>query len=258
MRFTGYHEMSWDFGVFWCRYDCLQLGLRVRALGWFPPCDAMMNRAGRRRRAVLPLLPLVAALGAAGLGFAPELRCPKVNGQLDRSRLCGRSAKPTGTIPPVLRQISKLDSLGFKRQQLHDAARNVAFIAAIAATIAGSWIFTGKWWKVPLGLALPSMIYRLWTTRGSTEKLAQVSASVDTKYIASTEEAQKELHMFMCSGCGYTLFPARGREGAFFNEKFKCPMCGASKDEFVDMNDDDDDGSQAEAAAAARKGEATS
>eukprot|EP00913_Durusdinium_trenchii_P032131 g30089.t1 len=74
------------------------------------------------------------------------------------------------------------------------------------------------------------MIYRLWTTRGSTEKLAQVSASVDSKYIASTEEAQKELHMFMCSGCGYTLFPARGREGAFFNEKFKCPMCGASKE----------------------------
>ena len=32
-------------------------------------------------------------------------------------------------------------------RQLHDAARNVAFIAAIAATIAGSWIFTGKWWK---------------------------------------------------------------------------------------------------------------
>ncbi|CAK9000875.1 DNA topoisomerase [Durusdinium trenchii] len=115
-------------------------------------------------------------------------------------------------------------------RQLHDAARNVAFIAGIAATIAGSWIFTGKWWKVPLGLALPSMIYRLWTTRGSTEKLAQVSASVDSKYIASTEEAQKELHMFMCSGCGYTLFPARGREGAFFNEKFKCPMCGASKE----------------------------
>ena len=22
-------------------------------------------------------------------------------------------------------------------------------------------------------------------------------------------QAQKELHMFMCSGCGYTLFPAR-------------------------------------------------
>ena len=55
--------------------------------------------------------------------------------------------------------------------------------------------------------------------------------------------------MFMCSSCGYTLFPARqrfgqrledlrvavavaffrGREGAFFNDKFKCPMCGASK-----------------------------
>ena len=220
----------------------------------------MKERNGWRRRRVLPLLPLVAAFGTA-IGFA-ELPSPKVMrpqvGDRSGNRLCGRDLHRKEMEHLTVRQISKLDSLGFKRQQLHDAARNVAFIAAIAATIAGSWIFTGKWWKVPLGLALPSMIYRLWTTRGSTEKLAQVSASVDSKYIASTEEAQKELHMFMCSGCGYTLFPARGREGAFFNEKFKCPMCGASKDEFVDMNDDDDDGSQAEAAKAARKGETNS
>mmetsp|Transcript_4732 Transcript_4732/g.5603 ORF Transcript_4732/g.5603 Transcript_4732/m.5603 type:complete len:223 (+) Transcript_4732:63-731(+) len=216
----------------------------------------MMKRdAAARRRSpmLLALLPFVAAVAASGFAFAP-LRCPQVSagGRLCNGRAAGRTRQQRP--PMVVRQISKLDALGFKRQQLHDAARNVAFIAAIAATIAGSWIFTGKWWKVPLGLALPSMIYRLWTTRGSTEKLAQVSASVDSKYIASTEEAQKELHMFMCSGCGYTLFPARGREGAFFNEKFKCPMCGASKDEFVDMNDDDDDGSQAEAAKAARQG----
>mmetsp|Transcript_69327 Transcript_69327/g.122752 ORF Transcript_69327/g.122752 Transcript_69327/m.122752 type:complete len:214 (+) Transcript_69327:118-759(+) len=152
------------------------------------------------------------------------------------------------------RRVSKLDLPSFKEQQLKDAARNVVIIGAMAATIAGSWFFTGKWWKVPLYLALPSMCWRLWTTRGDTTKLAQVSASVDSKYVASTEEAQAELHMFMCSGCGYTLFPARGREVAFFTDSFKCPMCGASKDEFVDMNDDDDDGSAAEAAAAKRTG----
>lgn len=36
--------------------------------------------------------------------------------------------------------------------------------------------------------------------------------------------------MWMCSSCGYTLFPARGRESAFFADGFKCPMCGAAKD----------------------------
>mmetsp|Transcript_44094 Transcript_44094/g.82464 ORF Transcript_44094/g.82464 Transcript_44094/m.82464 type:complete len:216 (+) Transcript_44094:66-713(+) len=176
-----------------------------------------------------------------------------------RSPLSRAEAAPglTGRPRDVRMEASKLDALGFKKQQINDAARNVAIIGVMAGTIACSWVFTGKWWKVPLGLALPSMLYRLWTTRGNTEKLAQVSASVDSKYIASTEEAQKELHMFMCSGCGYTLFPARGREGAFFNDKFKCPMCGASKDEFVDMNDDEDDGSKAVAAAAARSGTPT-
>jgi hypothetical protein len=41
---------------------------------WFIliPCSRAV-----RRRAVLPLLPLVAALGVAGLGFAPEMRSPK-------------------------------------------------------------------------------------------------------------------------------------------------------------------------------------
>ena len=33
--------------------------------------------------------------------------------------------------------------------------------------------------QVPLGLALPSMLYRLWTTRGNTEKLAQAPSSMD-------------------------------------------------------------------------------
>ena len=46
----------------------------------------------------------------------------------------------------------------FPPRQLHDAARNVAFIAAIAATIAGSWIFTGKWWKVHSGDQLTLLI----------------------------------------------------------------------------------------------------
>ncbi|KAG8469089.1 hypothetical protein KFE25_007607 [Diacronema lutheri] len=37
-----------------------------------------------------------------------------------------------------------------------------------------------------------------------------------------------------CSNCGYTLFPAAGREFKFFGDDFKCPQCGAGKDAFTD------------------------
>ena len=35
-----------------------------------------------------------------------------------------------------------------------------------------------------------------------------------------------------CSGCGYTLFVAKGRESKFFPDGFACPECGAAKDTF--------------------------
>ena len=33
---------------------------------------------------------------------------------------------------------------------------------------------------------------------------------------------ENELHEFQCENCGFTLFPARGREGKFFPDNFKC------------------------------------
>eukprot|EP00960_Hanusia_phi_P069492 767104-Hanusia_phi.AAC.1 len=62
----------------------------------------------------------------------------------------------------------------------------------------------------------------------------------DTKYIPQTEEELEELHVFACGGCGYEMMPARGREGKFFPDNFKCPICGASKEEFWDKNDPND------------------
>jgi len=121
----------------------------------------------------------------------------------------------------------------------NDSARNVGLIALFSGCVAGSWWLTAKWWKLPLLFALPSMMYRLWTTRGDTIKLAEVSASVDKKYVATSERAQKELRTFTCGSCGYTLFPARGREAAFFTESFKCPMCGAKKDDFLKRSQDE-------------------
>mmetsp|Transcript_32574 Transcript_32574/g.62922 ORF Transcript_32574/g.62922 Transcript_32574/m.62922 type:complete len:259 (+) Transcript_32574:3-779(+) len=127
------------------------------------------------------------------------------------------------------------------RMFINDGVRNAFLIGIMGAAIAGSWWFTGKWWKLPMIFALPSMVYRLWTTRGDTEKLAEMSASVDMKYVASSEKEKAELKTYMCSGCGYTLFPARGREAAFFSSSFKCPMCGTPASDFFDMSDDSDD-----------------
>merc|ERR1719401_679707 len=92
--------------------------------------------------------------------------------------------------------------------------------------------------------AAPSMLYRLWESRLDPTKLAQISAAVDSKFIAKTEDEQKELRAFMCSGCGYTLFPARGREAAFFKENFQCPACGAPRSDFIGMKSDVDEGSE--------------
>jgi rubredoxin len=44
-----------------------------------------------------------------------------------------------------------------------------------------------------------------------------------------------------CSQCGFTLFVAQGREDKFFGSSFKCPECGAAKDQFKAGGDDDDE-----------------
>lgn len=40
-------------------------------------------------------------------------------------------------------------------------------------------------------------------------------------------------NVYECTECGYTLFPAKGREFKFFPNSFKCPECSAPKSKFV-------------------------
>lgn len=61
-----------------------------------------------------------------------------------------------------------------------------------------------------------------------------------TDYISTTEAQTAMLRAFKCENCGYELYPARGREGKFFPDSFKCPMCGSPKESFYNMNDRDD------------------
>lgn len=54
----------------------------------------------------------------------------------------------------------------------------------------------------------------------------------------SGEPAKAAVHAFQCGDCGYTLFPAAGREFKFYGDDFVCPTCGAPKDKFIDVNSD--------------------
>mmetsp|Transcript_34153 Transcript_34153/g.107672 ORF Transcript_34153/g.107672 Transcript_34153/m.107672 type:complete len:83 (+) Transcript_34153:667-915(+) len=52
--------------------------------------------------------------------------------------------------------------------------------------------------------------------------------------------------MFRCEDCGFTIYPARGREGKFFPKGFTCPNCSASQESFYDLNDPTDPRNQEE------------
>lgn len=57
----------------------------------------------------------------------------------------------------------------------------------------------------------------------------------------SAQPAKAAVHAYQCSDCGYTLFPAAGREFKFYGDDFVCPACGAPKDKFEDLNADNRD-----------------
>jgi len=65
-------------------------------------------------------------------------------------------------------------------------------------------------------------------------------ATTKPSSIISSEEEEAELHVFKCGGCGYEMYPARGREFKFFPDGFTCPICGTPKSDFRDLNDEND------------------
>lgn len=73
-----------------------------------------------------------------------------------------------------------------------------------------------------------------------------VNRATTHESIVTSEEELAQLHVFKCSGCGYEMYPARGREFKHFGDKFKCPLCGTGKDGFWDLNDPDDPRNQEE------------
>jgi len=62
----------------------------------------------------------------------------------------------------------------------------------------------------------------------------------EEKTILEEEQENSALHVFKCANCGYSLFPAKGREFKFFTDSFKCPACGSTKEAFYDTSDPTD------------------
>lgn len=79
-----------------------------------------------------------------------------------------------------------------------------------------------------------------WTSSDGVNR-AMISESVIT-----SKEQEADLHVFKCGGCGYEIYPARGREFKFFPDNFKCPLCGSPKSAFWDLNDENDPRNQEE------------
>eukprot|EP00427_Karlodinium_veneficum_P000957 CAMPEP_0169151998 /NCGR_PEP_ID=MMETSP1015-20121227/51204_1 /TAXON_ID=342587 /ORGANISM="Karlodinium micrum, Strain CCMP2283" /LENGTH=220 /DNA_ID=CAMNT_0009221613 /DNA_START=41 /DNA_END=703 /DNA_ORIENTATION=+ len=92
-------------------------------------------------------------------------------------------------------------------------------------------------WKPLLStVAILALVVRKVVKSGGLKKYMAEGGS-NPKYVAKTIQEEEELHEFVCEKCGYTMFPARGRDGKFFPDDYKCVNCGVSKDRFYDMMD---------------------
>lgn len=123
------------------------------------------------------------------------------------------------------------------------------------------WDSIGTLPLVFAGVGIVALVVKMFKVKGGQFRSGGTS-SVDRtalpKSVITTEEEEAQLHVFQCGGCGYVMYPARGREDRFFPDGFKCPLCGSPRERFWDLNDasdprnqvdededdDDDDGQQ--------------
>lgn len=92
------------------------------------------------------------------------------------------------------------------------------------------------------GFGLVALIFKLLKVQRGQWKSGPkgVNKAITPQSVITNEEEKKELHVFKCGGCGYEMYPARGREFKFFPDTFKCPLCKSPKSMFWDLNDPDD------------------
>lgn len=122
------------------------------------------------------------------------------------------------------------------------------------------WDSIGTLPLVFAGVGIVALVIKMFKVKGGQFRSggdSSVNRITLPKSVITSEEEEAQLHVFKCGGCGYEMYPARGREDRFFPDGFKCPLCGTPREQFWDLNDandprnqidededDDDDGQQ--------------
>eukprot|EP00286_Rhodomonas_abbreviata_P022689 CAMPEP_0181308006 /NCGR_PEP_ID=MMETSP1101-20121128/11209_1 /TAXON_ID=46948 /ORGANISM="Rhodomonas abbreviata, Strain Caron Lab Isolate" /LENGTH=256 /DNA_ID=CAMNT_0023414313 /DNA_START=34 /DNA_END=804 /DNA_ORIENTATION=- len=205
------------------------------------------------------LVPLLLVTFSVANAFAPAsgplLRRSAVSGMARRQHLALRTSmrlmngqKPAVEVPGHAHEEVILLAKTIAVQETETEAAAKASKSGITINTAG--MGQAPFWAAVIGgLTVFQMIKKKAAGRS-------VLDNKDVKYIAQNEEEEKELHIFACEGCGYEMMPAKGREGKFFPDDFKCPICGAPKEKFWDMNDEKDPRNQEKPEEEAKKPEA--
>ena len=177
-------------------------------------------------RGVLNALLLLAATPAAGLRVAPMRHtCVRSSASMCASP----ELEPRRTVRVVTHNTELLSAqtAAVKKQEQKKGIDSVS-LGGVTINFSHDMTQTFKWGGLILGLVLVKIIRKgkyAWTEEPNF------------KYIANTAAEEAELHEFQCENCGFTIFPARGREGKFFPDNYRCQQCDAPKSAFFDMTD---------------------
>lgn len=151
-----------------------------------------------------------------------------------------------GSIPssPVI-QIGKKSSSGTETTSVESSPKEGGVKVGLKSDSLGTlpfWVFAAVF---IVGIRLYTKKYKEKKQEAAKsdyeEKLKDELQQVpETTTILEQEQENSALHVFKCANCGYSLFPAKGREFKFFTVSFKCPACGSSKEAFYDTSDPSD------------------
>jgi hypothetical protein len=101
-----------------------------------------------------------------------------------------------------------------------------------AVQIASFFLKTWKFWMIVF--VLVQMLRRV-LRDGIRRFFAEVP---NRNHSTNTVADLAETHEYTCEKCGFTIFPARGRDNKFFPKNYVCPNpeCEAPKEAFFDVN----------------------
>eukprot|EP00871_Galdieria_phlegrea_P004511 jgi/Galph1/5060/GphlegSOOS_G3717.1 len=159
--------------------------------------------------------------------------------------LCTQSEQPILVqVSPNTKKTSTTDNL--TRQLLFSSLQNSEGKDAVKMGLKKESLGTLPFWALGAAFIIGWRVYtKIKVKEQQQEETEQAQVSEfesipEEKTILEEEQDENSLHVFKCAKCGYSLFPAKGREFKFFTDNFKCPACGSTKEVFYDTSDPND------------------